>query len=170
MTTWRPSLRSWAATGSESSAASSSAARARARCPDRDRLAGHVAAFAKILTRRTPGQLAAWITAVNAGDQPDLHSFTTGLEQDLAAVTAALTQPPFLLATRETPGVLVLSIPDKVQVEHGKVSGTSWSFNAVFSRDGGTLGQSAESCGENKLSDCTDQLQSDVRSAAGVGQ
>ena len=106
-----------------------------------------------------------------AQDKPISVFFRPCNEQQLNdAITAALTQPPFLLATRETPGVLVLSIPDKVQVEHGKVSGTSWSFNAVFSRDGGTLGQSAESCGENKLSDCTDQLQSDVRSAAGVGQ
>jgi hypothetical protein len=31
-----------------------------------------------------------------------------------------------------------------------------------------SLGQSVESCNENKLSDCTDQLQSDVRFAAGT--
>ena len=85
------------------------------------------------------------------------------------AITAAVTQPPFVLATREMPGALVISIPDKVEVER-KVSGTSWSFNVAFSRDGQTLGQSAESCGNNKLSDCTDQLQSDVRSAAGMAQ
>jgi hypothetical protein len=106
-----------------------------------------------------------------AQDKPISVFFRPCKEQQLNdAIAAALTQPPFQLMTKEAPGVLVLSIPDKIEVEHGKISGTSWSFNAVFSRDGSTLGQSAESCSDTKLSDCTDQLQSDVRSAAGMGQ
>jgi hypothetical protein len=107
--------------------------------------------------------------AALAQDKPITIFFLPSNEQQLNdAITAALSQPPFVLATRPAPGTLIFSIPDKVQVEHGKVSGTSWSFNVAFSRDGDNLGQSVESCSEHKLSDCTDQLQSDIRSAAGV--
>jgi transposase len=63
----------------------------RARCPHLDALAGHVSEFAKILTQRQGGRLDAWIAAVDADDQPELHSFTTGLKQDHAAVLNGLT-------------------------------------------------------------------------------
>ena len=65
----------------------------RARCPHLDALAGHVTEFAKILTGRHGGRLDAWITAVQADDQPDLHSFTTGLKADHTAVLNGLTLP-----------------------------------------------------------------------------
>jgi hypothetical protein len=39
----------------------------------------------------------------------------------------------------------------------------------VFSRDGDSKGYSQESCNESQISDCTDQLLSDIRSAAGTG-
>ena len=65
----------------------------RARCPHLDALAGHVTEFAKILTGRHGGRLDAWIAAVEADDQPDLTSFTTGLKQDHAAVLNGLTLP-----------------------------------------------------------------------------
>jgi transposase len=65
----------------------------RARCPHLDALAGHVTEFAKILTGRHGGRLDAWIATVDADDQPDLHSFTTGLKQDHAAVLNGLTLP-----------------------------------------------------------------------------
>lgn len=64
----------------------------RGRCPQLDALARHVSEFAKILTRRSgAGRLAAWMTAVDADDQPELHSFTTGIRMDHDAVTNALT-------------------------------------------------------------------------------
>ena len=65
----------------------------RARCPHLDALAGHVTEFAKILTGRHGDRLDSWIAAVEADDQPDLHSFTTGLKQDHAAVLNGLTLP-----------------------------------------------------------------------------
>jgi hypothetical protein len=86
------------------------------------------------------------------------------------AIAAALTQPPFLLQTKNIPGALVVTIPDKITAEHFQVSGTIWTFSVAFSRNGDRLGRSVESCGEHKLSDCTDQLISDVKSAAGMGQ
>ena len=84
------------------------------------------------------------------------------------AIAAALTQPPFLLQTRNMPGALVVTIPDKVTVDRWR-SGTIWTFTVAFRRNGDSLGQSVEICNENKLSECTDQLVSDVKSAAGMG-
>jgi transposase len=65
----------------------------RTRCTDLDRLATHVTEFAKILTTAGGDRLNAWITAVEADDQPDLHSFITGLKRDWNAVIAGLTTP-----------------------------------------------------------------------------
>ena len=68
-------------------------ARARQRCPHLDALAGHVTEFAQILTGLHGDRLDGWITAVNADDQPDLHSFTHGLTRDHDAVINGLTLP-----------------------------------------------------------------------------
>jgi hypothetical protein len=66
---------------------------ARACCPHLNTLASHVTEFAKILTGRRGGRLDAWIAAVEADDQPQLRSFTTGLKRDHAAVLNGLTLP-----------------------------------------------------------------------------
>jgi hypothetical protein len=63
------------------------------RCPHLDALAGHVTEFAKMLTGRHGERLDAWIAAVDADDQPALHSFTTGLKRDYDAVLNGLTLP-----------------------------------------------------------------------------
>jgi transposase len=68
-------------------------ARARERCPHLDALAGHVTGFAKILTGLHGSRLDDWITAVEADDQPDLHSFARGLKHDHQAVLNGLTLP-----------------------------------------------------------------------------
>jgi len=66
----------------------------RGHCAQLDRLAGHVTSFAKIMTKRTGQQeLGGWLDRVDADDQPELHTFATGIRQDLAAVTAGLTLP-----------------------------------------------------------------------------
>jgi hypothetical protein len=85
------------------------------------------------------------------------------------AIAAALTQPPFLLQTRNMPGALVVSIPDRITVDR-KTSGIVWTFTVAFRRNGDSLGQSVESCEEKNLNDCTDQIVSDVKSAAETGQ
>jgi transposase len=46
-----------------------------------------------MMTKLTGHRLPAWITAVIADDLPALHSFATGIQRDLAAVTAGLTLP-----------------------------------------------------------------------------
>ena len=56
--------------------------------------AGHVRSFAAMMTRRQ-GLLALedWLVAVEAGDQPGLHSFARGIRRDQQAVTAGLALP-----------------------------------------------------------------------------
>ena len=68
-------------------------AQARERCAHLYALAGHVTEFAKILTGLHGERLDDWITAVEAHDQPDLHSFAYGLKRDHNAVLNGLTMP-----------------------------------------------------------------------------
>jgi transposase len=64
------------------------------RCPHLDALAVHVRSFAEMMTRRQCQQaLEGWLTAVEADDQPELHSFANGIRRDQQAVTAGLTLP-----------------------------------------------------------------------------
>jgi transposase len=64
------------------------------RCPHLDALAGHVRGFAQMMTgRRGEQQLKDWLTAVEADDQPHLHSFAAGIRTDQQAVTNGLTLP-----------------------------------------------------------------------------
>lgn len=65
-----------------------------AACPHLDALAGHIRSFAEMMTRRQ-GLLALedWLTRVEADDQPELHSFATGIRRDQHAVTAGLALP-----------------------------------------------------------------------------
>jgi transposase len=53
-----------------------------------------VTGFAKMMTKRTGQQhLAGWLVRVEADDQPELHTFATGIRHDLDAVTPGLTLP-----------------------------------------------------------------------------
>jgi len=53
--------------------------------------AGHVTAFAEMMTGRHGEHLPAWIAAVELDDLPSLHSFTSGIRRDQAAVANGLT-------------------------------------------------------------------------------
>jgi transposase len=63
------------------------------RCAHLEAAAGHVATFAEMLTGLHGERLDEWITAVEADDLPELHSFTNGLKRDRAAVVNGLTLP-----------------------------------------------------------------------------
>jgi transposase len=68
------------------------------RCPELAALAGHVTAFAKILTRHAgdhPGTgLDDWLAAAETSPgQPELTSFASGIRRDYQAVRNALTLP-----------------------------------------------------------------------------
>ena len=64
----------------------------RAQCPHLDALARHLTAFAEMMTRRTGSTaLDNWLAAIGTDDQPELHSFATGIRQDKEAVRNGLT-------------------------------------------------------------------------------
>jgi hypothetical protein len=53
------------------------------RCPHLNALAAHVRSFAEMMTRRRGQQeLETWLTAAEADDQPELHSFANGIRRD----------------------------------------------------------------------------------------
>jgi len=82
------------------------------------------------------------------------------------AIQTAFSQPPFQLAGKPFAGVLVIAVSGKVEVTHKKTSGTYFDFSVTFTRDGSSLGESAQSCKEDTLSECTDQLVQDAKSVA----
>lgn len=62
------------------------------RSPLLTRLAGHITAFAQMMTNRTGTQhLEDWLTSVEADDLPALHSLARGIRTDEQAVTNGLT-------------------------------------------------------------------------------
>jgi transposase len=63
------------------------------RCPELDALHGAIRGFAVMVTRRRGERLPQWLAQARAIGLPGLNSFVTGIEHDLAAVTAGLTQP-----------------------------------------------------------------------------
>ncbi|MFM9477361.1 MULTISPECIES: ISL3 family transposase [Streptomyces] len=60
------------------------------RCTALDRTSHHVRAFAELMNDRQGKHLDQWIASVQADDLPALHTFVTGLGQDLDAVVAGL--------------------------------------------------------------------------------
>jgi transposase/DNA-binding CsgD family transcriptional regulator len=65
--------------------------RVKARSPHLNATAGHVTAFAEMMTGRHGERLPAWIAAADLDDLPHLHSFTRGIHRDQAAVVNGLT-------------------------------------------------------------------------------
>jgi len=65
----------------------------RARCPELDALAGHVASFATMMRDLTGHDLRTWCADVRADDLPALHSLAGGFLRDEDAVTAGLSLP-----------------------------------------------------------------------------
>ena len=63
------------------------------RCPELDALHDCIRSFAVMLTRRRGERLPGWLEQARAIGLPGLNFFVTGIEHDLDAVTAGLTQP-----------------------------------------------------------------------------
>jgi len=82
------------------------------------------------------------------------------------AIMAALSQPPFRLEMKPGPQTIVVSAPDKVEIVKKRVSGTYYSFTVEFFRDRSSLGLSQQACGDETLSECTDQMVLDVKTVA----
>jgi transposase len=64
-----------------------------ARCPELEATRRHVGAFAQMIRDLRGDRLPDWMDRVKQDNLPALHSFITGLRQDLAAVTVGLTLP-----------------------------------------------------------------------------
>jgi transposase len=64
-----------------------------ARCPHLEALAGHVTAFAELMSGRHGERLDDWITQVEHDELPALRSFAAGLKRDHTAVVNGLTLP-----------------------------------------------------------------------------
>jgi hypothetical protein len=82
------------------------------------------------------------------------------------AIKAALSQPPFRLEMKPGPQTIVISAPDQVEITKKRVSGAVYSFTVEFSRDRSSLGRSQQACGNEALSECTDQIVLDVKTVA----
>ena len=82
------------------------------------------------------------------------------------AIMAALSQPPFRLEMKPGPQTIVISAPDRVETVKKRVSGIYYSFTVEFFRDRSSLGRSQQACGEETLSECTDQIVLDVKTVA----
>ncbi|MEU4546937.1 transposase [Nonomuraea dietziae] len=65
----------------------------RARSPQLDATADHVAAFAQMMAALNGEQLGEWMGAVEADDLPHLHSFIRGIRRDHATVLNGLSLP-----------------------------------------------------------------------------
>ncbi|WP_267463941.1 transposase [Actinokineospora iranica] len=64
-----------------------------AACPQMTTLTGVARSFAALLAphEENPARLVEWITAAREADLPHVHSFARGINQDIDAVTAAIT-------------------------------------------------------------------------------
>jgi hypothetical protein len=111
---------------------------------------------------------APW--AAQAQEQPISVYFQPFKGGDLTrlnnAVQEALSQPPFRLEMRPTAQTIIVSAPSRVEIVRKRVSGTFYSFTVAFTRDGSSLGQSQQDCGDETLPECTDQIVQDVKSVA----
>jgi phage/plasmid primase-like uncharacterized protein len=114
--------------------------------------------------------LILWPSLVQAQDQPIPVYFEPLKGEEFIrlnkAIQEALSQPPLRLETKPGPQTVIVSVPDKVDVQHKKISGTFYGFTVAFSRDGHSLGESQQNCGLDTLPECADQIVLDVKSVA----
>jgi len=64
-----------------------------ARCPELDRTAKYVRAFATMMTELQGTRLEEWLTAIEADNLPPLRSLAIGMRRDQDAITNGLTLP-----------------------------------------------------------------------------
>jgi hypothetical protein len=77
------------------------------------------------------------------------------------ALKAALSAEPLVLERKYSNGVLMITETDKPRYHRN-----TFEFSVSFFRNGSHLGDSIETCAANKISDCSDQLASDVKAAS----
>ena len=91
------------------------------------------------------------------------HRDWAGVRENILAdaVRAAFLQAQFQSAPGPGADILTLAAPDGVSKDK-----EDYIFTVVFSRDGTKIGEAVESCPIKKLTDCTDQLVLDIKTAA----
>ena len=85
------------------------------------------------------------------------------------AMRATLDRPELLAAARRDAKVLEITVEGKVTRDAGEDS-KGYSFTLGFYRGGARLGEASEYCRTDKMSDCADQLVSDITSADALGR
>jgi hypothetical protein len=80
------------------------------------------------------------------------------------AIKSAFSAEPFVRVANPGNGVLIISETEKPNFSEG-----SMEFSVSFFRNGSHLGDSIETCAQKKPSECADQLASDAKSAAAIG-
>jgi len=110
---------------------------------------------------------ASWAQG-QGSDQPVSVYFEPVKGGEFARLNKAIQDALVAFQLEAKPGArtVIVSVPEKIGVQHKSAGGAVYTFTIAFSRDGGSLGQSQQSCSTDKLSDCTDQIVLDVKSAA----
>lgn len=85
------------------------------------------------------------------------------------AMRAVMARPELLEAARRDAKVLEITVEGKVTRDAGDDS-KGYSFTLGFYRGGERLGEASEYCRTDKMSDCADQLVSDITSADAIGR
>ncbi len=85
------------------------------------------------------------------------------------ALHAALDRPELLPAAKRDAKLLEITVLGKVSRDVGEDS-KGFSFMLGFYRGGARLGEASEYCRTDKLSDCADQLVSDITNADAINR
>lgn len=83
------------------------------------------------------------------------------------AMHAVLERPELLSAAKRDAKVLEITVEGKVARDNGAET-KGYGFTLGFYRAGEKLGEASEYCRTDKVSDCTDQLVSDITSADAI--
>lgn len=115
-----------------------------------------------VLAASLPAQAQAPIKVAYSGNAPGLN----GVLAD-KAIRAALDRPDFAPQTQAGPGVLVVTVSERVEHDAGE-NATGFNFTMHFTRDGDMLGEAQEVCSSKKLDACADLVAEDVRGASAI--
>ena len=102
------------------------------------------------------------VTVFYAYDQPGANRWLVD-----NTMHVILERQDFLVAAKRDPKLLEISVEGKVTRDPGDNS-KGFSFTLGFYRAGEKLGEAAEYCKVDNLSDCSDQLASDIVSADAI--
>lgn len=83
------------------------------------------------------------------------------------AIRQALDRADFAPQVKAEPGVLAMTVPEKVVHDVGEKA-TGFRFTLAFARDGDRVGEAQEICNSDKMDACAEQIAQDIKSADAV--